>query len=105
MRSEGQFNTIIYTDSDVYRSQSERKIILMHPADMESEDLKENDLVSLRTDTGVMTRLKVKPFDIRRGNIMTYFPEANVLVPQTIDVKSHTPAFKSVVVTLEAEKA
>jgi hypothetical protein len=30
-----------------------------------------------------------------------YFPEANVLVPQTTDPASRTPGFKSVVVTVE----
>lgn len=103
VRSEGQFNTIVYSDADVYRSQNERNIVLMHAKDMEAENLSENDLVSLKTATGTMSSLKVKPFDIRRGNIMTYFPEANVLISQAIDSKSHTPAFKSVVVELHHE--
>jgi len=103
VRSEGQFNTIVYTDKDVYRSQDERKIVLMHPKDMEQEQLDENDLVTLKSPTGAMTALKVKPFDIRRGSIMTYFPEANVLISQASDPKSRTPAFKSVVVQLIAE--
>jgi hypothetical protein len=30
-----------------------------------------------------------------------YFPEANVLVPGTVDPQSKTPAFKSVLVTIE----
>jgi hypothetical protein len=29
-----------------------------------------------------------------------YFPEANVLVPKTVDPASKTPAFKSVLVTV-----
>jgi molybdopterin-dependent oxidoreductase alpha subunit len=103
VRSEGQFNTIVYTDNDVYRGQDERNIILMHPDDMEFEHLNENDLVTLKSTTGSMTALKAKPFDIRRGSIMTYFPEANVLISQASDPKSRTPAFKSVLVQLIAE--
>jgi hypothetical protein len=34
-----------------------------------------------------------------------YYPEANVLVPTAIDPQSKTPAFKSVLVRLEAEPA
>ena len=103
VRSEGQFNTIIYTDNDVYRSQTERAIVLMHPQDMLKEGLKTDTRVRLVNQTGVMSGLKVKPFDIRPGNLMTYFPEANVLIPQTSDPRSRTPAFKSVPVTLLQE--
>jgi len=100
VRSEGQFNTTIYTDNDVYRNQTERKVLLMNPEDMARELLQTDDLIDLFNDTGRMQKLKVKPFAIRAGNLMTYFPEANVLVPQTTDMRSHTPAFKSVPVQL-----
>ncbi|MDP1930825.1 MAG: FdhF/YdeP family oxidoreductase [Gammaproteobacteria bacterium] len=100
VRSEGQFNTIIYTDNDVYRGQTERDIVLMHPEDMREEGLMTDMLVTLTNSTGTMNNLKVKPFDIRRGNLMTYFPEANVLIPQTSDPRSHTPAFKSTRIAL-----
>jgi hypothetical protein len=32
-----------------------------------------------------------------------YYPEANRLVPTTVDLDSKTPAFKSVAVTVEPE--
>ena len=38
--------------------------------------------------------------DIKPGNVMTYFPEANVLVPQGNDPSSKTPSFKSVRVSV-----
>ncbi|MES3007579.1 MAG: FdhF/YdeP family oxidoreductase [Pseudomonadota bacterium] len=103
VRSEGQFNTIVYTDNDVYRGQTERAVVLMHPQDMQREGLVVDTLVSLVNETGRMSGLKVKPFDIRPGNLMTYFPEANVLIPLTSDPRSRTPAFKSVQVTLLRE--
>ena len=103
VRSEGQFNTIIYNDNDVYRSQTSRKIVLMNPLDMSAEGLTENEQVCLSNATGKMSALQVKPFDIRQGNLMTYFPEANVLIPLTSDPRSHTPSFKAVTVKIEAE--
>jgi len=103
VRSEGQFNTIVYTDTDVYRGQTERKVVMMHPADMREAGLVEDMRVCLENATGRLTGLKVKPFDIRRGNLLTYFPEANILVPLQTDPRSQTPSFKAVCVTLRAE--
>jgi anaerobic selenocysteine-containing dehydrogenase len=51
-----------------------------------------------------MPGVLVRPYDIRAGNALMYFPEANVLVPTTTDPESKTPAFKSVAITLEAER-
>ena len=38
---------------------------------------------------------------VRAGNAVMYFPEANVLVPRRADPQSRTPAFKSVLVSIE----
>ncbi len=101
VRSEGQFNSIIFHQQDTYRSQSDRWVVLMHPKDMEICGYEENDTVKLSTDTGVMEKLKVKPFDVRRGNLLTYYPEANILIPKNTDGRSFTPGFKSVKVRVE----
>lgn len=100
VRSEGQFNSIIFHEEDVYRGQTERWIVMMHPDDIAREGLRENSRVDLVTETGTMNGVKVRPFDIKRGNLMVYYPEANVLVPRTVDRQSRTPGFKSVEVTL-----
>lgn len=100
VRSEGQFNSIIFHEEDVYRGQSERWVVLMNKSDMQRENLKENEKVSLQTNTGKMENVKVKAFDIRPGNLMTYYPEANILIPNNVDSKSGTPGFKSVEVAL-----
>ena len=100
IRSEGQFNSIIYHEFDSYRNQTERWVVMMSPVDMQHEKISENQLVTLSTATGKMENLKAKPFDIRPGNIMTYYPEANVLTPNTVDIRSKTPGFKSVQVKL-----
>jgi anaerobic selenocysteine-containing dehydrogenase len=35
VRSEGQFNTVVYEEEDLYRNQDRRDVILMHPDDLE----------------------------------------------------------------------
>ena len=45
--------------------------------------------------------MKVVPYSIPRGNIATYFPEANVLIPlDSVADSSNTPTSKSVVVNI-----
>ena len=34
VRSEGQFNTVVYEEEDLYRNQDRRDVILMHPDDL-----------------------------------------------------------------------
>ena len=101
VRSEGQFNTIIYTEEDTYRRQKNRRVLFINPQDLKMLNLKEDDLVSVSNEVGKMENLALKEFDIRPGNVMTYFPEANVLVSQDVDIRSKTPSFKSVIVNLQ----
>jgi len=103
VRSEGQFNTVVYEEHDLYRGQDRRDVILIHPDDVARLDLQEDQRVTVRSTTGEMVGVLVRPFaDIRPGNVMMYFPEANVLVPRTVDPKSRTPAFNGAVVTIVA---
>lgn len=103
IRSEGQFNTVVYEEQDVYREQERRDVILLNPADMQRLGLSRDQLVTVRSAVGELRRQLVRPFDIRPGNVAMYYPEANVLVPRDVDPRSRTPAFKSVVVELLAE--
>lgn len=103
IRSEGQFNTVVYEDEDLYRGQTRRDIVLLSPADIDRLGLRPDQLVRVFNATGEMRRQILRPFDIRPGNAAMYCPEANVLVPRDLDPQSKTPAFKSVVVTIEAE--
>jgi anaerobic selenocysteine-containing dehydrogenase len=102
VRSEGQFNTVVYEDYDLYRGQDRRDVILMSPVDMERFGLSIDQKVTVASDTGRMTGLLVRPIDIRPGNTVMYYPEANVLVPRAVDPGSKTPGFKGTVVTVEA---
>jgi molybdopterin-dependent oxidoreductase alpha subunit len=95
IRSEGQFNSIIYDEEDAWRGQKERNIVLMNPEDMVSHGLVENQLVTLKSKTGELAHLKIRPFDIARGCLAGYYPEMNVLVSSEVDPRSKTPAFKN----------
>lgn len=102
VRSEGQFNTVVYENEDLYRGQDRRDIILLHPDDLAARGLKHDQLVVVKSSTGTMQKILARAFpEIRSGNAMMYYPEANVLVPRTSDPQSKTPAFKCVIVTIE----
>lgn len=95
LRSEGQFNTVVYEEEDLYRGTSRRDVVLMNERDAGELGLREHDEVSVETEAGRM-RVAVAWIDIPRGNLAMYYPEANVLVPRRVDPASGTPAFKSV---------
>jgi len=100
IRSEGQFNTVVYEEEDVYRHQDRRDVILINEADIHRRKLYVDQPVTVRSVAGEMKDVLVRPFDIRAGNAAMYYPEANVLVPTDVDPESKTPAFKAVAVTL-----
>ena len=102
VRSEGQFNTVVYEEEDLYRNQDRRDVILMHPDDLQRLELAHDQLVTVRSDTGILPGIRARAFDaIRTGNALMYYPESNVLVARQADPKSKTPAFKGVVVWIE----
>lgn len=103
VRSEGQFNTVVYEEEDIYRGQERRDVILLNPADMRRMGLAADQAVTVRSATGELRHRLVRPFDIRAGNALMYYPEANVLVPRDVDPRSRTPAFKSVPVEVLPE--
>ena len=101
VRSEGQFNTVVYEYEDVYRGADGRDVVFVHPEDAAALGLRVGERVHLRSEGGVYGPVRVLCTDIRRGNLAVYYPEANVLVPRRVDARSHTPTFKSVAVRLE----
>jgi molybdopterin-dependent oxidoreductase alpha subunit len=100
IRSEGQFNSIIYEESDSYRGTDTRWSILMNQADINELGAAAGDCVDIQSPQGEMKAVKVFAFDLPRGNAMAYYPEANVLIATTHDPRSKTPAFKSVPVKI-----
>jgi molybdopterin-dependent oxidoreductase alpha subunit len=96
IRSEGQFNTIIYEETDSYRNKAPRWSVLLNAADMEEMGIAEGGKITLASANGTMRDLLALPFDLPRGSALAYYPEANVLTGRAVDPRSKTPAFKSV---------
>jgi molybdopterin-dependent oxidoreductase alpha subunit len=104
LRSEGQFNTVVYEDEDTYRGVDRRDVILIHPDDLGRMRLSDGDLVTVHGPAGSMPAIRATAFDaIKPGNAAMYYPEANRLVSRTVDPQSKTPAFKGVVVRVLPE--
>lgn len=102
VRSEGQFNTVVYEEEDLYRGQERRDLILLHPDDLQRLGLQPDEPVIVRSETGQVGPVLARAFPaIRPGNALMYYPEANTLVPRTADPASRTPAFKNVLVRVE----
>ncbi|WP_103072593.1 FdhF/YdeP family oxidoreductase [Aquimarina sediminis] len=107
IRSHDQFNTTIYGLDDRYRGiYNERRIVLMNKSDMEKQSLEKMDVVNLTSYYDGKERIArnflVLPYNIPQGNLASYFPETNVLVPYNHYAdKSHTPISKSIVVGIE----
>ncbi len=108
IRSHDQFNTTIYALDDRYRGvYNERRVIFMNEEDMASRNLKKGQVVNITSYYDGQERIAPKfivvPYDIPRGSVATYFPEANVLVPANRSARgSHTPISKSVLVRVNA---
>lgn len=101
VRSEGQFNTVVYEDEDLYRGQDRRDVILLNPDDIRRLGLEPDQQVSVGNATGILHDIRVRSFpQIRAGNALMYYPEANVLVSRQVDPISKTPAFKGVTVEI-----
>ncbi len=101
IRSEGQFNSIIYEEKDSYRSTDTRWSVLMNKQDANKLNIHAGDKVTIRSTYGEMKDLSVFYFDVPQGNLLAYYPEANCLIGTERDPRSHTPAFKSVKVAIQ----
>ena len=106
IRSHDQYNTTIYGLEDRYRGiHGGRRVVLMNEDDMRLGGLKELDLVDLHgvddNGTRAARHFRVVPYPIPGGNVATYFPEANILVPiHSFDNISKTPASKRVLIRI-----
>jgi len=106
IRSEGQFNTVVYEEEDLYRNQTRRDIVLIHPDDVRKYGLTAGGRCRIASAAGEMRGQIVSVFDqIRPGCVAMYYPESNVLVPKAADPLSRTPAYKSVAVTIAPDDA
>ena len=108
MRSHDQFNTTIYGLDDRYRGiRNGRRVVFLNAADISAGGFEADARVDLISrydgEERVARNFSIVPYSIPRRCAATYFPEANVLVPVNYFAdKSHTPASKSVVITIRA---
>ncbi|MDQ2821760.1 MAG: FdhF/YdeP family oxidoreductase [Pseudomonadota bacterium] len=108
MRSDGQFNTTVYSEDDRFRGvYGTRKVLFMARADMDRLGFAEGDIVSAHTSTddGVarsVDGLRLVEYSIPQGCIAGYFPECNPLIPLWHYAKeSMVPAAKAIDVRLK----
>ncbi len=107
IRSHDQYNTTIYGLDDRYRGiKQARRIVLMCKEDMLRLGIKTGTMVDLTShfEGSILSapKWRVVEYDIPPGNIATYFPEANCLIPlNSVAEGSNTPTSKSVCVTIE----
>ena len=99
LRSEGQFNTVVYDEADLYRGNTRRDVIMIGAQEAAVRGLAEGDRVRVHSEAGTMDA-SVAIVDLSARSAAMYYPEANILVPRVLDSKSKTPAFKSVPVTI-----
>jgi len=104
LRSEGQFNTVVYEDEDIYRGIDRRDVILLHPTDLARFGLTDGQRVTVHGPAGSIASIRATAYEhTKPGNAAMYYPEANRLVGRTVDPQSKTPAFKGVVVRIETQ--
>ena len=110
IRSHDQYNTTIYGLDDRYRGiKNGRRVVLMNENDMSNHDLLKGSLVDLSSEmkSGLIVSPKwfVVPYDIPEGNVATYFPESNMLIPlDSVADGSNTPTSKSVPIKISKSK-
>jgi anaerobic selenocysteine-containing dehydrogenase len=106
IRSHDQYNTTIYGLDDRYRGVfGRRDVLFVNEEDLAARELEHGDLVDVETVIASgnrrLVRLTAVAYDIARGSVAAYYPEANVLVPLTYqDEQSGTPSYKSVPVRI-----
>ena len=106
IRSHDQYNTTIYGLDDRYRGiKNARRVVLMSREDMRNSGIDQGTLVDITSHFEGSSRCsrqwRVVEYDIPTGNVATYFPEANSLVPlESVADGSNTPTSKSVIVSV-----
>ena len=111
LRSHDQYNTTIYGLEDRYRGvKGNRRVVFMNAEEMAERGWKTGHRVDLighwkgeeRHSDGWL----LVPYAIPKGNLASYFPEANVLVPlDSTAAVSNTPTSKWIEVSLIGEEA
>ena len=110
LRSHDQFNTTVYSDDDRYRGISgDRRVVLANAEDLAALGIAPESRVDVTShwagasgeERRQLRGFRAVAYDMPRGCVAAYFPEANPLVPiGQFAERSLTPAYKSIVVSL-----
>ncbi len=107
-RSQGQFNTTVYSDRDRFRGvHGTRMVVFINENDVARLGLREGDIVSLKTAIGDdasrrVDGLIVHAYNIPEGCLGGYYPECNPLIPVWHYAKnSFVPGSKGIPVRIE----
>ncbi|GGJ67542.1 FdhF/YdeP family oxidoreductase [Glutamicibacter ardleyensis] len=101
MRSHDQYNTTFYGLDDRYRGIKDgRRVILIHPDDLQEMGFADRDLVDVISTFGGTerraNRFRLVSYPTAKGCAAAYFPEANALVHRGLVAReSNTPGFKA----------
>lgn len=110
VRSHDQYNTTIYGKNDRYRGITGRRdVVFVNAVDLAERGIEHGDMVDIEAvaetdDPGaprIVRDFVAVAFDIARGSVAAYYPEANGLIAlANFDEQSGTPSYKSVPVVL-----
>jgi anaerobic selenocysteine-containing dehydrogenase len=75
--------------------------VMLSEADIAEHGLLDGGTANLCSADGRMEGVTIKAFDLAKGSVMAYYPEANVLTGKAVDPRSKTPSFKATPVWFE----
>lgn len=94
IRSEGQFNTVVYEEHDLYRGIPHRYCVLISAEDARRLDINDGQKIQVKGEAGELNGIEAVVGNIRPGVVAMFYPESNVLIKANVDPRSRTPAFK-----------
>lgn len=103
IRSEGQFNTVVYEENDIYRGIPHRFCILLSQEDADNIGIEDGQRVKVIGEAGSMDNIEAVVGNIKTGTVAMFYPESNILIKANVDPRSKTPAFKCAPVRIEAK--
>lgn len=105
IRSHDQYNTTVYGLDDRYRGvKGRRDVVFANADDLAALGLAHGDLVDVVAGPDrILARQTLVAHTIARGSVAAYYPEANCLLAlEDRDLRSGTPSYKSIPITLRA---
>ena len=67
---------------------------------MKKLNFDKDENVVIKNEVGRLDNILVKPFKVKEGAVLMYYPEVNSLISQRVDPLSKTPGFKSMIVSV-----